>query len=79
MQLHWARWGEYNDPYVISEVPTTGDGAYRYWEKRIQRLENTLKKRPNLLWGYAQEAFSLSDEEMLLYFGERPAIPEDAV
>ncbi|MBR1685662.1 MAG: lamin tail domain-containing protein [Clostridia bacterium] len=79
MQLHWARWGEYNDPYVISEVPTTGDGAYRYWEKRIQRLENTLKKRPNLLWGYAQEAFSLSDEEMIHYFGERPPIPEDAV
>ena len=40
MQLHWARWGEENDKMVISEVPTTIDGAYRYWEKRVERLKN---------------------------------------
>ncbi len=79
MQLHWARWGEFNDQYVISEVPTTADGAYRYWEKRIQRLQNTLKKRPNLLWGYAKDVFKLTDEQMIHYFGERPPMPEDAV
>ena len=79
MTLHWARWGEENDPFVISEVPTTSDGAYRYWEKRIERLRNVLKKRPNLLWGYIQDAFSLNQNEMLKYFGERPVMPEDAV
>ncbi|MBQ6529293.1 MAG: CotH kinase family protein, partial [Clostridia bacterium] len=79
MRLHWARWGELNDTFVISEVPTTGDGAYRYWEKRIARLQNTLKKRPNLLWGYAQDAFNLSNEQMEHYFGPRPAMPDDAV
>ena len=79
MTLHWARWGEENDPFVISEVPTTSDGAYRYWEKRIERLRNVLKKRPNLLWGYIQDAVSLKQNEMLKYFGERPVMPEDAV
>ena len=79
MRLHWARWGELNDTFVISEVPTTGDGAYRYWEKRIARLQNTLKKRPNLLWGYAQDAFNLSNEQMEHYFGTRPVMPDDAV
>ena len=78
MQLHWARWGEFNDPFVIDEVPTTADGAYRYWEKRIQRLQNTIRKRPNLLWGFAQEAFALTDEQMIAYFGPRPVMPEDA-
>ena len=38
MQLHWARWGEENDTMVLTEVPTTVDGAYRYWEKRVERL-----------------------------------------
>ena len=79
MRLHWARWGELNDKFVISEVPTTADGAYRYWEKRIARLQNTLKKRPNLLWGYTKEAFKLSDEEMEQYFGTQPPMPADAV
>ena len=79
MQLHWARWGELNDTFVISEVPTTADGAYRYWEKRIARLKNTLKKRPNLLWGYAKEAFNLNDTQMETYFGPRPKMPDDAV
>ena len=79
MQLHWARWGELNDQYVITEVPTTSDGAYRYWEKRVARLRNTLKKRPNLLWGFTKAAFSLSDEEMAHYFGPQPVMPDDAV
>ena len=79
MTLHWARWGEENDPYVISEVPTTSDGAYRYWEQRVSRLRNVVKKRPNLLWGYIQDAFSLSDAQMESYFGPRPEMPADAI
>ena len=79
MQLHWARWGEENDTFVITEVPTTADGALRYWKARVNRLRNIVKKRPNLLWGYIQDAFSLSNEQMIHYFGERPVMPADAV
>lgn len=79
MQLHFSRWGEENDPAIIAEAPTTADGAYRYWESRVNRLRNTIKKRPNLLWGYIQDAFSLSTTEMEHYFGPRPAMPDDAV
>ena len=78
MQLHWARWGEENDKYVISDVPTTVDGAYRYWEKRIERLQNTVRKRPTLLWEMTQDTFNLTNEEMIKYFGEKPEMPAEA-
>ncbi len=78
MQLHWARWGEENDKFVISDVPTTVDGAYRYWEKRIERLQNTIRKRPTLLWEMTQDAFNLTNEEMVCYFGEKPEMPAEA-
>ncbi len=78
MQLHWARWGEENDKYVISDVPTTVDGAYRYWEQRIERLQNTIRKRPTLLWEMTQDAFNLTNEEMIHYFGEKPEMPAEA-
>ena len=79
MQLHWARWGEENDRMVISEVPVTVDGAYRYWEKRVERLRNVCRKRPTLLWEMTQEAFNLTNAEMIEYFGEKPEMPPDAV
>ncbi len=79
MELHWARWGEFNDKMVIDEVPVTADGAYRYWEKRLDRLRNTLKKRPNLLWGMIQDEFNLTNAQMVHYFGERPVMPADAI
>ena len=78
MQLHWARWGEENDPAIIAEAPASADGAYRYWEQRIDRLRNTCKKRPNLLWGFIQDAFELSQAQMEDYFGPRPDMPSDA-
>lgn len=79
MTLHFARWGEENDPAIIAEAPTTADGALRYWESRVERLRNVVRKRPNLLWGYIKDAFSLSNKEMLEYFGERPDMPPDAI
>ncbi len=79
MRLHWERWGPENDKMIIEEVPTTPDGAYRYWEKRVERLRNTLRKRPTLLWGYIKDAFKLDNHEMLLYFGPQPIMPENAV
>ena len=79
MELHWARWGEENDQMVITEVPTTVDGAYRYWEKRVDRLRNVIKKRPTYLWEMLQNAFELTDAEMVSYFGEKPVMPADAI
>ena len=79
MQLHWARWGEENDTYVIAEVPTTVDGAYRYWEKRVERLRNVCRLRPTYLWEFIQNAFDLTNQQMISYFGEQPELPPDAV
>lgn len=72
MQMHFSRWSEETDPYIITEVPTTPEAGLRYWRSRVERLRNTCRKRPYLLWGYIQDAFSLSDAQMLDYFGERP-------
>ena len=79
MQLHWARWGEENDTMVITEVPTTVDGAYRYWEKRVERLRNVVRLRPTRLWEYTQNAFNLTNEEMIHYFGRQPEMPPEAI
>jgi len=79
MELHWARWGEENDQMVLSEVPVTVDGAYRYWEKRVERLRNVCRKRPTYLWEMIQNAFELTGEEMERYFGPKPEMPADAV
>lgn len=79
MPLHWARWGELNDRAIVSELPITSDGAYRYWQQRVERLRNVIRKRPNLLWGFIKDAFSLSNAEMVEYFGERPEMPPDAI
>ena len=79
MELHWARWGEENDKAVLSEVPITADGAYRYWEKRVERLRNVVRKRPTLLWEMTQNAFNLTEAQMIEYFGEKPPMPPEAI
>ena len=79
MELHWARWGEENDQMVLSEAPTTVDGAYRYWEKRVERLRNVCRKRPTYLWEFVQNAFELTNAQMAEYLGEKPEMPPDAV
>ena len=79
MELHWARWGEENDKMVISEVPTTVDGAYRYWQKRVERLRNVVRKRPTLLWEMVQSAIDLTDAQMVEYLGKKPEMPPEAV
>ena len=79
MQLHFARWAEEHDKMIIAEWPTTPDGAYRYWEQRIWRLQNTCKGRPHHLWEFIQEAFKLSNDQMLSYFGPQPELPDDFV
>ena len=78
MKLHWDRWGPENDQNVITEVPVTPDGAYRYWEKRVERLRNVIRCRPTRLWGFTQDAFNLTNAEMVKYFGEQPEFPPEA-
>jgi hypothetical protein len=63
---------------VISEVPTTVDGALRYWEKRVERLRNVCRWRPSRLWDFTQDAFNLTTPEMEKYFGKKPEVPPDA-
>ena len=79
MQVHWTRWGQENDKMVIAEVPTTIDGAYRYWEKRVERLRNVCRLRPTRLWEFTQDAFNLTNDEMKKYFGPKPEMPPDAI
>ncbi len=79
MKLHFYRWAEYHDQMVIGEWPTSYTSAYAYWERHVNRLKNVIKKRPTLLWEMVQEAFDLTDEEMLHYFGPQPEMPTDAV
>ena len=78
MPLHFARWAEETDPAIISEVPNTPDAALRYWEGRIDRLRNTCTWRPHYLWGYIKDAFELTDQQMIDYFGEQPPLEPDA-
>jgi len=78
MEWHFTRWAEQHDQMVIGEWPTTKDGARRYWEKHINQLKNTLKRRPYILWGQVKENFKLSNEEMLEYFGPKPEQRTDA-
>ena len=68
IQAHFDRWGPLYDKAIIAEVPTTPEGARKYWESRISRLQNTMRKRPTLLYNYIQEFFQMTDEEMAVYF-----------
>ena len=79
MTLHWERWGPENDKMVISDVPTSADGAYRYWQQRVEFIRNVIRKRPRKLWAMIKSEFNLSDAQMIeLGFGEQPHFPADA-
>ena len=79
MTLHWARWGPENDKMVVSDAPTTADGAYRYWQQRVEFIRNVIRKRPRKLWAMVKSEFGLSDAQMLeLGFGPQPHFPDDA-
>ncbi len=71
IRAHIDRWAPYYDKYVISDVPTDPDEAWKYWQKRVTRMHNVMVKRPNKLYGFVQEYFGLSDAEMEKYFGPK--------
>ena len=76
LPIHYARWAEYKESTINVDSPTTADGYLRYWRTRVNRMKDTMNRRPYLLWGYVQEEFGLSNTEMIRYFGERPANPD---
>ena len=79
MTLHFARWAELNDKKIIAESPVTPEGAMRYWNLRLDRSRNVMKKRPTLFYGMVQEYFNLPDAAMLEYFGPKPPMPPDVI
>ncbi len=68
MQAHFDRWAPLYDKKILAEAPNTPEGARKYWESRINRLRNTMKKRPTLLYNYIRDYFGMSDAEMHVYF-----------
>lgn len=78
MPLHFARWAEETDKAITYDNPKTPEGALRYWNQRLDRLRNVLKKRPTYFYEMVQKQFNLSNEQMIPYFGVKPPLPEDA-
>ena len=79
MPLHFARWAEFNEKTINADSPLTAEDAMNYWKSRLNRSRNVIKKRPTLFYGMVQDYFNLSDASMVKYFGEKPAMPADAL
>ncbi len=79
MPIHFERWASQNLKNIDVDQPQTVDGTLRYWNRRVDRLRNVVKKRPNIYWGQVKDWFKLSDQQMLDYFGPRPQIPPDVI
>lgn len=79
MPLHFARWAEENDRRINFDSPLTPEGALSYWNKRLDFTRNVMKKRPTYFYEMLQEQFQLSDDQMVIYFGEKPEMPADAI
>ena len=72
MGIHFERWAEFNDKKINSDSPLSPDGAMRYWKTRVARMrDQTMVARPYYIYTYTQEAFGLTDQDMLYYFGEK--------
>ena len=79
MPMHFSRWAEENDKAINIDSPTTPEGALRYWHTRLDYTRNVLKKRPRYFYEMVQERLTLTDEQMLTYFGTKPELPDDAL
>jgi len=79
MMMHFNRWASYNLKSIDMDQPQTVDGAMRYWNVRVDRLKNVVKKRPTLCWDQVKEWFELTDAQMTDYFGPRPEMPPDVI
>lgn len=78
LPMHYERWAAYNLKNISSEQPQTVDGCLRYWNSRVDRLRNTILKRPRHCWVQVQEWFKVPDAKMIEYFGPKPPFPPEA-
>lgn len=76
LRRHYDRWAQYKEPAINIDSPTTMEGYLRYWETRVNRMKDTMTRRPYLFWGFVQNQFGLTNEQMIYYFGARPANPD---
>lgn len=79
MRLHWERWASHNLKNIAADQPQSPDAAMRYWESRVERLRNVARKRPRHCWVQVKDWFKLTDQQMLEYFGPKPAFPPESI
>lgn len=77
MRMHFGRWAAEMYPQISADQPKNPEGAYVYWQQRVERAKNVMKKRPNIFWNMIQAYFELDHQEMISYFGECPIMPLD--
>ena len=68
MKAHIDRWAPYYDKHINIDVPTTPEEAWDYWQQRIARMRNVMRKRPTRLYYFIQDYFGMTNEEMAVYF-----------
>ena len=76
MLPHFNRWAWDNDMRLDIEAPANPEGAMVYWRSRVSRMERVILNRSYYEWGNVQNWFKLSDQQMIDYFGPRPAAPQ---
>ena len=78
LNKHYQKWAGDPDTKIMNiDSPTTASGSIRYWRQRVDRLRNTVMVyRRYRFSGMVQDQFQLSNQQMIEYFGERPADPD---
>lgn len=79
MPMHFTRWAAQMYPQISLDQPKNPEGAYAYWQERVERARNVMRKRPTLFWNMVKEYFKLSEEEMTAYFGACPLMPQNVL
>lgn len=79
MSMHFGRWAAEMYPQISLDQPKNPEGAYAYWQERVERARNVMRKRPTLFWNMIKEYFNLSEEEMTAYFGACPPMPNNVL
>ena len=78
MEMHFDRWAAENLKNISFDQPKTKDGCIRWWNQRVTRLRNIVRKRPAYCWRQVAEWFGMTDAQMTYYFGPIPIISEEA-
>ena len=79
MTMHFAQWAAHNLKSIDVDQPQTIDGCLRYWNARVDRMRNVVRKRPTICWDQVKDWFKLSDAQMIEYFGKRPDFPPGTI